>query len=71
MRYTLAHPVRSVQLDDSRVIEGIRSYLSHHMHEFAGWRLHVLTGTGALSLSVSPSILPHGGLTLTVVPSVG
>jgi hypothetical protein len=71
MRYTLAHPVRSVQLDDSRVIDGIRSYLSHHMHEFAGWRLHVLTGTGALSLSVSPSILPHGGLTLTVVPSVG
>lgn len=70
MLYTLAHPVRSVQLDEPHVIDGLRSYLSHHSHEFAGWRLHVLTRTGALSLSVSPSILPHGGLVLTVVSSV-
>jgi hypothetical protein len=71
MRYTLAHPVRSVQLDDAHVIDGLCSYLSHRTHEFAGWRLHVLTRTGALSLSVYPSILPHGGLTLTVTSSAG
>ncbi len=71
MRYTLAHPVRSVRLDDSHVIDRLRSYLLHHTQEFAGWRLHVLTRTAALSLSISHSIFQHGGLTLTVDSSAG
>lgn len=68
LAYTLTHPISYVQLNDTGVIDRLGGYSERHAHEFSNWRIEILCDTGPISLPVTPSTSPDGGLQFTVRP---
>jgi hypothetical protein len=64
--YFQAHALVSVEVNDGYIIEGLSSYLKHHIQEFSAWELEVLSNGKLFSFPVTAELLPHESLKLSV-----
>lgn len=70
------HNQKLVSLDvtDSTVVKGLKSYLTLRLNDFTSWELQILSRGKALFFLVAPYIEQHGAcstLTLRVLPAEG